>query len=183
MLGLKLNHVSKRGHRSALSYYLNQCWNITNWTLRNKLQWNFNRNSNIFIQENAFESIVCEMTAILPRPQCVKRIQRQEANLLTHWGRVTHICVGSITIIGSDNGLSPGRRQAIICPNAGISLIGPIRTMFREIFIEIHTFSFKKCIWKCRLENGGHSVPSLMCFNHRWVSANSLRPSDAYKRR
>ena len=33
---------------------------------------------------------------------------------LTHWGRVTHICVGKLTIIGSDNGLSPARRQAII---------------------------------------------------------------------
>ena len=39
---------------------------------------------------------------------------------LTHWGRVTHICVGNLTIIGSDNGLPPGRRQAIISPNAGI---------------------------------------------------------------
>ena len=39
---------------------------------------------------------------------------------LTHWGRVTHICVGNLTIIGSDNGLSPYRRQAIICTNAGI---------------------------------------------------------------
>ena len=37
--------------------------------------------------------------------------------LLTHWGRVTHICVGNLTIIGSDNGLSPGRRQAIIWTN------------------------------------------------------------------
>ena len=33
---------------------------------------------------------------------------------LTHWGRVTHICVSKLTSIGSDNGLSPGRRQAII---------------------------------------------------------------------
>ena len=32
----------------------------------------------------------------------------------THWGRVTHICVGKIDIIGSDNGLSPERRQTII---------------------------------------------------------------------
>ena len=30
-------------------------------------------------------------------------------NTLTHWGRVTHMCVSSdITIIGLDNGLSPG---------------------------------------------------------------------------
>ena len=39
---------------------------------------------------------------------------------LTHWGRVTHICVSGLSILGSDNGLSPGRRQAIIWTNAGI---------------------------------------------------------------
>ena len=43
------------------------------WTLRNKLQWKFNRNSNIFIQENALENVVCEMASILSRPQCVNR--------------------------------------------------------------------------------------------------------------
>ena len=64
--------------------------------------------------------------------------------VLTHWGRVTHICVGKLTIIGSDNGLSPGRRQAIIWINAGILLIGPLGTNFSEIYIEILTFSFKK---------------------------------------
>ena len=50
--------------------YLNKCWNIVNVTLRNKLQGNFNRNSNSFIQENVVERIVCEMAAILSRPQC-----------------------------------------------------------------------------------------------------------------
>ena len=34
--------------------------------------------------------------------------------MLTHWGRGTHICVGKLIIIGSDNGLSPGWFQAII---------------------------------------------------------------------
>ena len=63
---------------------------------------------------------------------------------LTHWGRVTHICVGKLTIIGSDNGLSPGRRQAIICTNGGILLIRPLGTNFSEILIGIQTFSFKK---------------------------------------
>ena len=48
---------------------------------------------------------------------------------LTHWGRVTHICVSKLTIIGSDNGLSPDRRQAIIWNNAGILLIGPLGTI------------------------------------------------------
>ena len=64
--------------------------------------------------------------------------------LLTHWGRVTHICVGNLTIIGSDNGLWPDWRQAIIWTNARILLIGPLGTNFIEMLIEIHTFSFKK---------------------------------------
>ena len=63
---------------------------------------------------------------------------------LTHWGRVTHICVSELTIIGSDNGLSPGRRQAIIWTNAEILLIRTSGTNFSEILIEIDVFSFKK---------------------------------------
>ena len=51
----------------------------------------------------------------------------------TQWGRVTHICVGELTIIVSDNGLSPGRRQAIIWTNAGMLLFGPYGTNFNEI--------------------------------------------------
>ena len=63
---------------------------------------------------------------------------------LIHWGWATHIFVSKLTIIGSDNGLSPGRRQAIIWTNTGILLIGPLGTIFSEILIGIHTFSFKK---------------------------------------
>ena len=53
------------------NHYLIQCCNIVNWTLWNKLQWNFNQNSCIFIQENAFENVVWKMAAILCQPQCV----------------------------------------------------------------------------------------------------------------
>ena len=62
----------------------------------------------------------------------------------THWGRVTHICIGKQTNIGSDNGLSPGRRQAIIWTNAGILLIGSLGTNFSEVLSEIYIFSRKK---------------------------------------
>ena len=57
---------------------------------------------------------------------------------------MTHICVGNLTIIGSDNGLSPGRHQAIIWTNAGILLIRHLGTNFSEISIEIHILSFTK---------------------------------------
>ena len=71
-------------------------------------------------------------------------IQSMVIFTLTHWGPVTHICVGNLTIIGSDNGLSPGQRQAITWTSFGILLIGPPGTNFNEMLIEIHTFSFKK---------------------------------------
>ena len=63
---------------------------------------------------------------------------------LTHWGRLTHICVGKLTTIGSDNGLSPGRRKAIIWTNARIVLIRTLGINVSEIFSKTHTFLFKK---------------------------------------
>ena len=39
---------------------------------RQAIIWNLNRNLYIFIQENAFENVFCEITSILSRPQCVK---------------------------------------------------------------------------------------------------------------
>ena len=96
----------------------------------------------VFIQEHVFENVMAVICLSL--------------NMLTHWGRVTHVCVGKQGINGSDNGLSPGRCQAIIWTNAGILLFGPLGTNFSEISIKILTFSFTKCVWKCRLRNGVH---------------------------
>ena len=73
-----------------------------------------------------------------------KTSNRLSAIQITHCGREAHICISKLIIIGSDNGLSPVRRQAIIWTNAGILLIGPLGTKFNEILIELHTFSFKR---------------------------------------
>ena len=59
---------------SAPSHYINQCWNVVNWAIRNKLQWNRTRNSYIFIPKNAFENVVGKMAAILSRPHCANHI-------------------------------------------------------------------------------------------------------------
>ena len=116
-------------------------------------------------------------------------------NALTHWGRVTHICVGNLTIIGPDNGLSPGRRQAIIRTNAGVLLIEPFQTNFSEISIAIHTFSFKEmhlkmlsgkwrpfCLGLIVLINTGLNLPQMNatgsgCWEVNIGSGNGLVPS------
>ena len=72
---------------------------------------------------------------------------------LTHWRQVMHI-----SIIGSDNGLSPGRRQAIIWTNDGILLTEPLGTNFSEIFIKLINFHPRKCLW-----NGVQFVSASMC--------------------
>ena len=91
---------------------------------------------------------------------------------------MTHICVSKLTIIGSDNGLSPGRRQAIIWTNAGLLLIGPLGTNFNEILIGIHIIPFKKIHLKCRLENGGHLVSASMCWDRNTL--NKLHQEHSY---
>ena len=90
---------------------------------------------------------------------------------LTHWGRVTHICVSKLTHIASDNGLSPGRRQAIIWTNAEILLIGTLGTNFSEILIEILTFSFTKMRLKV---SSAKWRPSCLGFNELIVCGNLM---------
>ena len=74
----KLTIIDSDNGLSLPSHYLNQCWNIVNWILRNKLQWNFIWKSDIFIQENALENVVCEMASILSQPQCLKTSLKKE---------------------------------------------------------------------------------------------------------
>ena len=73
---------------------------------------------------------------------------------VTHWGRVTHICVSNLTIIGSDNGLSPGRRQAIVRTNDGQIIVNwTLRNKLQwnfsrnsNIFIQENVF--ENVVWK-----------------------------------
>ena len=97
-----------------------------------------------FIWLSIYYLLFCHVTNVN-----LRAVICQMASLaLTHWGRVTHICIGNVTIIGSDNGLSPDRRQAIIWINAGILCIGPLGTNFSEILTEILKVSFKKMLFK-----------------------------------
>ena len=92
-------------------------------------------------------------------PQRQSRYQRQRRpasplgmECLTRWGRVTHACVSKLTIICSDNGLSPARRQASIWTNAVVLLIGTLGTNISALLSEIQTFSYKKVYCKMSSE-------------------------------
>ena len=86
---------------------------------------------------------------------------------------MTHICVCELTIIGSDNGLSSGRRQAIIRTNAGILLIGPLRTNTNETSIKIHTFSFNKIYLKLSSVKWRPFCPSLNVLIVFWAKPST----------
>ena len=97
---------------------------------------------------------------------------------LTHWGRVTHICISQIIIIGSESGLSPDWRQAIIQNNDGILLFGPLGRNFSEISVEIYSFSFEnmplKASGKWRPSCLGLNILSRpQCVNHQGISSHS----------
>ena len=69
---------------------------------------------------------------------------------------MTHKCVTkslNLPPLVSGNGLSPGRRQTIIWANAGIVLIGTLKTNLSEIFnqnwyIFIQENAFENIVWK-----------------------------------
>ena len=84
---------------------------------------------------------------------------------------MTHICVGKLTTIGSDNGLSPGRRQAIIWTIAGILLFRPLGTKFKwnlnrnsYVFIQENSFENVVCEMAAIL-----SRPQCVKTLHYWV--------------
>ena len=93
---------------------------------------------------------------------------------LIHWGRVAYIRVGKLTIIGSDNGLSPERHRAIIWTNAGTLLIGPLGTIFSEIVIEIQTFfsieenTFKNVVCEMLFISSRPQCVNFMPFRFVW---------------
>ena len=96
---------------------------------------------------------------------------------LTHWGWVTQICIGKLTIIGSDNGLSPGWHQAIIWTNAGIFLIEPLGTNFSEILIGIQIFSLKKLhlkMWSAKCHPFCLGLNVLRTYYHLWDSPQDI---------
>ena len=73
------------------------------------------------------------------------------------------VCVSDLIIIGSDNGLSFGRCQAIIWTNAGILLLRHLGTKFSGIlYFKFERFQSGKYTWKRRLQNGGQFVAASM---------------------
>ena len=109
---------------------------------------------------------------------------------------MTHICIAKLNIIGSDNGLLPGQRQAITWTNVGILLIGPLGTKVSEILSGIQIFSFKKmhlkmsfAKWRpfclglnvlmawCNMVPGHNlnmNVDPEMCMQNWWISNHSI---------
>ena len=105
-----------------------------------------------------------------------------------HRGRVTHIFVSKIIIVGSENGLSPCRRQTIIWTKAGILLFEPSGTNLSDILIENITFSFKKvyltmssakwlplCLGLNVLNGTGNRGKSRLSCRVRYMASEGLR--------
>ena len=82
---------------------------------------------------------------------------------VTHRGRLTHICLSKLTVIGSDNGLSPGRCQTIIWTNTAVLLIRTLGTDFIEILYDNRACSFKRMHLKISSAKWRNFVSALMC--------------------
>ena len=131
-------------------HHPSQCRLVVNWTMRNKIYSNLNWNTNMSFQGKAFKMLSANCLSFY-----------FGLNVLSQWGRVTHICISKLTNIGSDNGLVPGRHQAITWTNAALLSIGPLWTNFSEIWIKIQKFSFLKMHLKMSSGNWRPFCPGL----------------------
>ena len=85
--------------------------------------------------------------------------------VLTHWSRVTHMCVNRLTSINSDKGWLLGCRQAIIWANVAILLIGPSQTSMK-FKSKFKHFLWRKIYLKSRQQSGVHFDPISML---KWI--------------
>ena len=137
-----MNFFCNRGPSEILTLWWHSLWEL--WSSHHGILVHLSMSMLIRVTNfTIWVGFVCIVILHVDKFMCDKQ-STFTIRMLTRWGRVTHICVRKLTIIGSDNGLPPGRRQAIIWTNARILLIGPLGTNFSELLIEIHTFSFKK---------------------------------------
>ena len=133
--------------------------------------------------QSAKQTILLQTLSYGNKVTVMSIIWRGEICQLTHWGRVTHICVSDLTSIGSDNGLSPGRRQAIIRTNAGILLIRPLGTNFSEFLVAILIFSLKKMRLKVSSVKGRpfclglNELRTLFDTLHEWLPCSFIAQS------
>ena len=79
----------------------------------------------------------------------------KKRQILTHGGRMTHICVSTLTIIGSENGLSRvGAKSSFelmlpYCQSEATKHI-PVK-----LYLKFESSQSGICFRKCRLRNGG----------------------------
>ena len=144
---LDLNkHVQQSRHGT------DRVWMLDVWKAKNCLNNNYLYHP--IIVDCLHDEIIC-VNFLLCRPfmHRINSTVNSKHIWLTHWGRVTHICISDLTSIGSDNGLLPVRCQAIMWTSPGILLIGPLGTIFNEIsnwipYIFIQENAFGNVVWK-----------------------------------
>ena len=149
------------------SHYLNQCWNIVNWNLGRKLQWNFIRNSSIFIQENAFENVVWKMAAILSWPQCV---MQQD-----YYG-VMSCCHGHVTVSEILQWILPRSIWKWSALNVRASVHVQILLAQTVLFSRILTKKINGYLNSAKkvIRNGNHTLHHHFLGNHLWCNMNML---------
>ena len=134
------------------SHYLNQCWNIFNLILRNKIEWNINRNSYMFIHENAFKHVVCKMSAILSRPQYVNIRVISSASIYITWWRHQMETFSALLAICAGNSPVPGE----------VPTQRPVTRSF-DVFFDLHpNIRLSKQSWGWWFE-----TPSRPLWRHR----------------
>ena len=111
------------------SHYLNQWWPVVYWTLKNKLQSNFNLE--LYIQQNVFENVVTKMSTILFKPQCVNSLCTTD---IIQCHRLNMVQVMACYLMASTYYLNPCLTSVRSC---GIHVMAVLQKYARFIWYEL----------------------------------------------
>ena len=136
----------------------------------NKLWWNLNRYTHILCQWDKFENVICKMAAIFVAvSMCWSRVSvgnhidwcvnslRPRDTYMRLWTRSSLVQIMACRLLGA---------KPLSEPMLTYSQSGHKEQNSVKYHSKLEHFHSRKCIWKCRLENGGHFVSTSMC----WVN-------------
>ena len=167
-------------------HYPNQCWLIVNWALRNKIRWNSNQNTQISIDENAFENVFCQTTTILSRRRWANLTGYQPNGLAapTLERQTFKIFELHITLTCCAIYSFPTSSTATNISSFQVYAIAPIYTRRTQTFVNIwkHDYQWYTCtaIWLIFLSlfthriNIHHIIFWLNCYWKRAFFFNSM---------
>ena len=121
---------------------------VTNWIIRNRFQ--RDGNQNIFVRENDFKMSSANCEPFCPYVNSL----RLGDTYMRQWTMSFSVQIMACRLFGA----KPLCEPMMVCCQ-----LGNTEQISKKFYSKFKVKNSRKCIWKYRLQNGGHLFPASMC--------------------